>query len=420
MALRDRRILLVAGVPPCTNYSGGLFLDQIVRASQPLAGAFIVQNRHLAPAVPEDVSVSCPIKTILRMDEWHPRTEHELSVRRHERQRIDVHIPDYRKQLLEFAAEIEATDIWFILEGQTLISLAHSILDVVDLPLRVQVMDPPGWWLREHNIDGATSEEVLRKFHEVVERASSCAAASFAMKEAYEQRYRRTCVTLMPSLDIALSRPPAPKNSASTLKIGFAGQTYANEEFNQLVLALHEIKRDGRYDAVELHAFTQGRPVDDDSSLIRYHGWTNQTRLIEELSQLDLLYCPYWFSEKMREETMLSFPSKLTTYLATGRPVLFHGRVDASPGQFLRRNAAAFFCFSHDATALRRSIERAMAQADLYADTASNGSAAFARFLTNDCLQSSFEAFMATATPNRERHGKRLVNASAVRPAAAG
>ena len=140
---RGRRVLLIAGVPPCSNYSGGIFLEQIVRATETPAGVFVVQNRHLTPVLSDDLASRLSIRTCLKPDEQHLPAEAPAKIRRDERQAQLKVVPELYSQALRFATEVGATDIWIVLEGQTLIRLAHMLVTQSGLPIHVQVMDPP-------------------------------------------------------------------------------------------------------------------------------------------------------------------------------------------------------------------------------------------------------------------------------------
>jgi hypothetical protein len=97
----------------------------------------------------------------------------------------------------------------------------------------------------------------------------------------------------------------------------------------------------------------------------------------------------------MREEANLSFPSKLTSYIASGRPVLFHGRADSSPARFLRQNGAAFFCFRPGVSAIRETIARALGDDATYARTAHAARELLDTHLSADTLRQSFARFCA-------------------------
>ena len=169
---------------------------------------------------------------------------------------------------------------------------------------------------------------------------------------------------------------------------------YAITEFQSLLTAMKDLAEENASLQVELHIFCEEPDRIAGHDFVKMREGQDCARLIQDLSELDLLYLPYWFSEAMREESDLSFPSKLTTYLATGRPVLFHGRADSAPGRFLRSGEAAFFCFRPDAEALKSVLTRSLARPEQYEHVARNGRAMFDRFLSSSALKTAFGTFM--------------------------
>ncbi len=79
---------------------------------------------------------------------------------------------------------------------------------------------------------------------------------------------------------------------------------------------------------------------------IEYFGWRSVEETIEILSEADLLYLPQPFAESLRPLAELSFPTKLSTYLAAGRPVLLHAPSYASVCPFFKRFAFGQHCES--------------------------------------------------------------------------
>jgi hypothetical protein len=65
-------------------------------------------------------------------------------------------------------------------------------------------------------------------------------------------------------------------------------------------------------------------------------GWLPRREMLRQLSATDFCYLPYWFTQEKRRHAELSFPTKLTTYLAAGRPVLYHGPQYAWAAQVMR------------------------------------------------------------------------------------
>ncbi|WP_157091525.1 hypothetical protein [Methylobacterium nodulans] len=368
-------------------------MDRILAAAGDPAGIFVLQNPHLTPHVPPHYAERVPIKVIAKPNELYYPPDDE--VRQKERAVADTVIPELTSELIAFAYEVGAEEIWIVLEGQTLIRVAHRLLATSDFPLRVQVMDPPGWWLRAHNVDPETSTEAVGQFNDVLRGARSCAATSWAMCAAYHREFGVRAVPVVPAVDPALALPPAEAPQPRSIRIGFAGQPYAWEEFNALVRAMAKLRWNTWWSAVELHVFADRLPpVESGQEVIVKRPWLPQAQLISELAQLDLLYCPYWFSEEYREEANLCFPSKLSTYLATGRPVLLHSRADSSPGRFLRAGSAAFFCFRTESGAMHDLIEQAVGHSDRYAEIAHNGRALFDQYLSMPQLRKTFQEFL--------------------------
>ena len=112
------------------------------------------------------------------------------------------------------------------------------------------------------------------------------------------------------------------------------------------------------------------------------------------LAQCDILYCPYWFSAEFQEEARLSFPSKLTTYLAAGRPVLFHGPAYSSPAVFLERERAGICCTSSEPSAVVGALTTIATNGELRATLTKNGRLAWQERLSVRAQRAEFARFL--------------------------
>ena len=79
---------------------------------------------------------------------------------------------------------------------------------------------------------------------------------------------------------------------------------------------------------------------------IEFLGWHSTTDAVAILSECDVCYVPYWFDAAFRAGVELSFPNKVSLYLATGRPVFFHGPRRSTPTRFLERWPVGLACHS--------------------------------------------------------------------------
>ena len=100
---------------------------------------------------------------------------------------------------------------------------------------------------------------------------------------------------------------------------------------------------------------------------IEYLGWRSVEETVELMSQVDVTYLPYWFDKAYGLSVRLCFPNRLATYLAAGRPVLFHGPEDSSPARFLRRFPAGLCCHSLEEAKIIDSLRRLIIDREFYA-----------------------------------------------------
>jgi glycosyltransferase involved in cell wall biosynthesis len=281
-----------------------------------------------------------------------------------------------------------------------MIRLAHALLGSTQLPVHVQVMDPPASWLRAKGVDAESTREVHDKFAAVMGRARSCAAGSWAMAERYCDQFGIRCVPVLPSLPASLARPAAQRlGEVGAIRIGFAGQIYARQEWDTLLTCLDSLQWRMGEREIELHAFPHQKPevLDRHTNRIHFHPWLPTSDLIDALSACDLTYCAYWFDEGFREDAELCFPAKISTYLAAGRPILFHGPAYASPSRFLAEWKAGFVCNSPGPVELAAVLRRSLTDRPLYATAARNGRLAFNQCLTRDQLAHSVREFLDLA-----------------------
>ena len=291
--------------------------------------------------------------------------------------------------LLEFGDFVGGSAFWIVLEGQSMIRLAHALMRATTLPVHVQVMDPPKWWLHAHFVDAETSDEILVKFDGVLRGARSLGAASWNMAEIYGERYGVSAIPIVGSLPASLALPPALAADRSTvLRIGFAGQFYAAAEWGTLLSALDLLNWavDGLQIELDVYANSMPELLPQHARRIYLHGWQENQALVPKLALCDVLYCPYWFDEIHREDAELCFASKIAAYLASGRPVLFHGPDYSSPSKFLSIWDAAWICNSPRAEDLAQNIRRLLSDPALYDALARKGRNAFDKNLTHGQL----------------------------------
>ena len=97
---------------------------------------------------------------------------------------------------------------------------------------------------------------------------------------------------------------------------------------------------------------------------------------------------------EMEEVARLSFPSKIPTYLAAGRPILFHGPGYASPAHYLRDRGAGLVCRTGEPAAVYDGLLQLVENTDLYAQLAMASQAAFLADFTLNTMKKSVRSFL--------------------------
>jgi len=396
------KVLLLTDIPPCRNFTAGLVLDRLVGFLPPEQIALCaVVNPVLNPEIPVELE-SLP-KLILKKPREasvriFPRKAGDLSAFIFELIQATRVRHELLPQIAAFAKQQQVDAIWVVLQGQTMVRLARQLSLKLNLPLLTQVWDPFGWWLRANQIDGLTQRRLLAEFDKVMRHSASCATASWAMSEAYSNQYGIRNQPVIAGLPRALARKPATRpHAGDEFVIGMAGQFYAQAEWSCLINTLNQVNWTvaGRQIRIRImgggfQSFTQ-HPAN-----FEYLGWQSQEDTIRLLSEADLLYMPYWFSEEFREESSSSFPSKLVTYFAAGRPVFCHAPAYASPAKYIRQHEAGFLCDSLDPLDVLKHLESAISNTEYYREVALNGTNCFMRDFTLERMKESFLQFLGS------------------------
>lgn len=389
------KLLILTDVPPCKNFTAGIFLDQLI-SFIPVndVACFTVLNPALDPIYPEYIS-QMDFKTVSKpREDWGASYGKWGSYRSLVMEKLTLwrDIPRIENEIVNFGRAVQADLVWCILQGQTMIRLARPTARKLKLPLMTSIWDPPGWWMRANKVHPRASRHVIDEFGEAISASASTGTASLAMAKEYDSLYGANTIPLLPSLPPESAVAPAEgPTSDSYFIIGMAGQLYAQNEWNALIQALTKVnwKIAGRDVRIRLLGRWFGLGSNDRMN-VEYLGWHSQEETLRLLSEVDVLYCPYWFDPTFQEEARLSFPSKLTTYLAAGRPVLFHGPEYASPAVFLTERNAGACCYSLEPDAIIISLTKLAEDQAYYAETAKNGNKTFMDCLTTPVLRENF------------------------------
>ncbi len=279
--------------------------------------------------------------------------ESNLSVSRSDRRLPDVEyrvLPTGRRRLLNsrmhalysswlsWSAAARAVSAFALLNSFTpdcVVSVGHgygwltaaTLAERLEVPFHLIMHDD---WPRVAGILPRWRSLLERRFAEVYGRATSRLCVSPFMAEEYQKRYGSPGSVLYPSrssncpvFEAAEARVLADEDE---LVIGYGGNGCP-----EVVSCLRDLAYLLARAKARLCVFGPfAEPVRQEllsiSPAITFHGLVPYIRMITELHRTaDVLFVPMAFGEASRQNMIVSFPSKLADYTATGRPLLIYG-----------------------------------------------------------------------------------------------
>lgn len=412
------KLLLLTDCPPCQEYTGGVFLDHLMRfLPKGSVVCFAVVNRQLDIEMRLSSDLDwIPIEYAEKPQEYNSwgaaeegasQVEIEAAACLIESTRRTISVPILVERAVEFARSHDVDAVLAVLEGQTVVGMALPVANELRVPLYTMVWDPISWWMKENRIDQYNRALYTLQFDETVRRSKACGVASWAMADEYTSKYLTRCVPIVQGLDVALSeeKPRRTVEQNDKFVLGMVGQFYALEEWRELIKALDDVEWSVSGRNVTLLTFGRSEPPGEIAAeRIDFRGWLPPVEIVKLLAQeADALYCPYPFSSDFAEVARLSFPSKLSLYLASGRPVIFHGPGYSSPATYLKRFDAALMCGELDGLAIVRAIAKCIQEPSGSGELARRGKDRFCADFTIQSMRSSFlELLNADANPNGE------------------
>jgi hypothetical protein len=286
--------------------------------------------------------------------------------------------------------------VWAVLDSVTQITIASRVASALGVRLVVTIWDPPEWLSIETGFDWFSRRNLLRDFDRELRSSSATSVASEQMAKEYGKRYGIKPIVLIHGLHPNMIKPPARElTSEKEFIIGFIGTLYAFDAWQALLSALSEVnwRIEGRN--VIIRVLSGAIAVTSlDRMHIEYLGWRSIEETIELMSQVDVTYLPYWFDERHSLSVRLCFPNRLATYMAAGRPVLFHGPEDSSPAHFLRRFPAGLSCHSLESSVIIENLRRLVVDRELYANATQAGQSALNEELNLQVFRQRFAALI--------------------------
>lgn len=304
-------------------------------------------------------------------------------------------VPQLVTKATAFGRQQNADIVLAWLNSPTMIYMAKAVAAELQVPLITNVQDPPERFILDHRLDGFTRKALLRHFVRAIQSSVRCGTASRGMQVAYKEQYNVDSEILVHGLAPHQWHKPGQHREKGDFVIGFAGNLYARQEWEALLGALSSVGwriggRQVRIRVLSPKLNLQGT----DATNIEYLGWRSVNETLGLLSETDVNYLPYWFDEQRKLFVEQCFPNKLSTYLASGRPVFYHGPAYASVAEFLTRYPAGYCCHSLESAQIIRGLYRLMTDVQYYKDAVRAGQCALRDELSLGVFLDRFAALL--------------------------
>jgi hypothetical protein len=230
------KVLLLTDVPPSTNFTGGIFLNQLISfLPHDNVACFTVLNPALEPALPPSFSDIAYRKVAKPREDWGNSLGKWGRYRSLIMEAFSTgkDIPRIRTEIVKFADNVQPDVLWCVLQGQTMIRLARPSARSLKIPLITSIWDPPGWWMRVNKVHPIVSRQVIDEFGETIRASRSTGTASWAMAKEYASLFGARTVPFLPSLPLESALQPAeqPSNGETfTIGIGRLANCWAQSE----------------------------------------------------------------------------------------------------------------------------------------------------------------------------------------------
>lgn len=205
-------------------------------------------------------------------------------------------------------------------------------------------------------------------------RAKGVIVPNDALRREIEARHGATA-TIVPNPFGHLAAPAveAAKRAGDAVTILFSGAIYHVNAgaFRNLVAALAA----PGLERVELHLYTAQAAeqlaaygILDARVVVHPHVPPGEAALLQQ--RADILFLPYAFDSPVPEIIRTSTPSKLSDYLAAGRPILVHAGADALVCDYFRAQRCGIVVDRNEPAALAAAIAELLARPDLRTELA--------------------------------------------------
>ncbi|MBB3206281.1 hypothetical protein FHS27_002090 [Rhodopirellula rubra] len=232
----------------------------------------------------------------------------------------------HASSVTDYCRQHQIVDVMTVLSSPLSILAAARLASQKNIRVHGLVWDHPDHVIRGFGHTGVPFRSLRSAFNAAVSKSKSLLTVSSSLKRLLAELNPSARCTVVPSPVEIRDAVSEGKHPDSPFVIGFAGSVTAPDELQGLQDALASIDWKIGNRRIVLRLFGSRFPLSARSSrFVEYRGFLETSNdVIQELSQCDVCFLPQGFKPSFELVSNYSFPTKLSTYLSSGRPVIAH------------------------------------------------------------------------------------------------
>lgn len=283
-------------------------------------------------------------------------------------------------------------ELLVVLNSPMIMAISSLLVSKYALPYRALIWDDPEYLLFQYAYNAWSRRRVIKSLEKTLANAKQVAVVSEEMVQEYRNRFGAKCSIVRHGVPV--THEGVSLERKQTITIGIAGGIYAVSAWESLLLAFDRVNWMLGKRNLELLVLGSDCHIKSKAHAnVRYMGFRGSPDLESILSECDLLYVPQPFEPPLKRLSSLSFPTKLSTYLALGKPVFAHGPQYATLNAFFQKHECGVFCDSLEPEVIIQSLHQLM-QPEHYERYAANAKGVHEALFSKARFKSDFRAFL--------------------------
>ena len=255
-------------------------------------------------------------------------------------------LPKAMQSIKDIIAKNKIDAVWVFMNSWYTIQIAAELADT-NIPFVTHVWDSPEYLAKKSFLPSITKKKLMSDFSKAMKGARHAVTVSQSMTDIYKKRYGTESVPMVFCPPRDSWRTYTPKSNNGPIDIIFAGSLYAYDQWNAFLDAVEWNNKEENKRKINVTC------VGNVSRWAKKRNWINYLPLqpIEKAATLvnnaHIAYLPYWMDKSHAHFVQTAFPGKMSFYIASGTPVLFHGPEVSTPTDFISKNKIGISCHTN-------------------------------------------------------------------------